>query len=509
MKRWLWFGVAGLILGVVVFTLFPRPTSNTAAVTRSGVGLSVPAGGDLQAALDAARPGDVIELQADATFVGNFVLPHKPGAQWIIIRSSAHERLPPSGSRISPENATFMPRIVSPNRNPAISTARGAHHFQFIGIEITPTDRVNFNLIRVEAPNQTSADDVPTDIIFDRCYIHGTPAGNIRRGIAMNGARLAVIGSHLSDFHERGADSQAIAGWNGMGPFKIVNNYLEGAGENVMFGGATPTIPNLVPSDIEVRGNYFAKPVSWRGSAWTIKNLFELKNAQRVLIDGNVFEYNWLAAQNGFSILFTVRGEGGTAPWAIIHDVTFTNNIVRHVAQGINILGRDDLSPSGQTQRVLIQNNLFVDVGGSWGDGRLFQLLNNPADVTINHNTAFQTDSPIVAAAAATTGFVFTNNITPNNLYGVAGDGTFGNPLLTLATYFPGYVFARNAIVGGNLSSYPPDNFFPASLNQVGFVNLAGGDYPLARSSPYRRASTEKRDIGVDFSTLATATARP
>ena len=50
----------------------------------------------------------------------------------------------------------------------------------------------------------------------------------------------AVIDSYLSEAHVVGFDSQAICGVNGPGPFKIVNNYLEGSGENVMFGGADP-----------------------------------------------------------------------------------------------------------------------------------------------------------------------------------------------------------------------------------------------------------------------------
>src|SRR5690606_23447694 len=98
------------------------------------------------------------------------------------------------------------------------------------------------------------------------------------------------------DFMEVGNDSQAIAGWNGPGPFKIVNNYLEGAGENIMFGGATPRIEGLVPADIVIRGNHFHKPLRWRigdpsyeGIPWSVKNLFELKNARRVVIDGNIF----------------------------------------------------------------------------------------------------------------------------------------------------------------------------------------------------------------------------
>src|SRR5207302_1285194 len=136
-----------------------------------------------------------------------------------------------------------------------------------------------------------------------------------RRGIAMNSAATAVIDSALWGFTEVGADAQAIASWSGTGPFKIVNNYLEASGENVMFGGDGPSILNLVPADIEVRGNYFFKPLTWKvgdpsyaGVAWTVKNLFELKNAQRVLLDGNIFEHNWVGAdQHGAAVLFTVR----------------------------------------------------------------------------------------------------------------------------------------------------------------------------------------------------------
>ena len=74
-------------------------------------------------------------------------------------------------------------------------------------------------------------------------------------------------------------------GWNGPGPFRIENNYLEAAGENFMLGGTDPAISNLVPSDVIFRGNQLAKPREWRGLKWTVKNLFELKNARRVLVE--------------------------------------------------------------------------------------------------------------------------------------------------------------------------------------------------------------------------------
>src|SRR6058998_3955659 len=282
----------------------PRVFLDTTYVAQTGRQISVPAGGDLQAALNSAQLGDTLVLQAGATYTGNFTLPVKSGSGWIYVQSSALSSLPAAGTRVGPGQASLMPKIVSPNTAPAISTAAGAHHFRFVGVEISTTwastSATNYGLVSLEAPNgNTALTQVPTDIVFDRCYIHGTPTGNVRRAILMNSARTAVVDSYLSDLHEIGADSQAIAAFNGPGPFKIVNNYLEGAGENVMFGGADPRIPDLVPSDIEVRQNYFVKPLAWRqgdpayaGVAWTVKNLFELKNARRVLVEGNLFEHS-------------------------------------------------------------------------------------------------------------------------------------------------------------------------------------------------------------------------
>ena len=44
----------------------------------------------------------------------------------------------------------------------------------------------------------------------------------------------------------------------------IENNYLEAAGENVMFGGADPAIPGLVADGITFRRNYLSRPMAWR-----------------------------------------------------------------------------------------------------------------------------------------------------------------------------------------------------------------------------------------------------
>ena len=73
-----------------------------------------------------------------------------------------------------------------------------------------------------------------------------------------------MINSYVSECKAIGQDSQAISGFNGPGNYLIENNYLEGATENVLFGGADPTIPNLVTSNITFRRNYLRKPLAWR-----------------------------------------------------------------------------------------------------------------------------------------------------------------------------------------------------------------------------------------------------
>jgi hypothetical protein len=490
----------------------PRLYVDTTPVAPLGRTIPVSAGEDFQAALNAAQAGDVILLEAGATFTGPFTLPNKAGSGWVMIRSSALGRNLPPGTRVDPSHAAMMPKLEAAHGS-VISTEPRAHHYRFVGIEIRPKEGTFLYNLVLLGKNETTAEDLPHHIVFDRCYLHGDPKKGTRRGIAMNARYTAVIDSYLSDFKEVGADSQAIMGWNGPGPHKIVNNYLEGAGENVMFGGADPSILDLVPSDIEIRHNHFFKPLSWKigeptyaGTPWTVKNLFELKNARRALIEGNLFERSWVHAQIGFAIVFTVRNQDGNAPWSVVEDVTFSDNIVRHAASGVYILGFDDNHSSQQTKRILIKNNLFEDIGGArWGGGgRLFQLIAGTPGVVIDHNTAFHTGNIITAEGKQHRHFTYSNNITPHNDYGMFGTGAgVGNP--ALSTYFPGAIIKKNVIIGGNAIQYPPDNFFPSSLDDVNFVDRRGGNYQLAGSSRYKRAGSDGKALGVDFDALCAA----
>jgi hypothetical protein len=276
----------------------PRERVDTDLVATPGRVIPVPAGGNLQAALDEAIPGDVIALAAGSTFTGAFVLPAKRGDGWIVLRTDAPDGdLPPRGTRLSPEAAPRLAKIVAAGQQPALATQPGAHHYRIVGLEITVAPGVprNYGLVTIGTFDQSSPGAIPHHVVLDRVYVHGRPDGNVRRGVALNGAWSALIDSTVAEIHEAGADAQAVGGSTGPGPFKIVNNTLEASGENVMFGGADPAIPDLVPSDIEIRGNHIVKPLTWMkghasyaGTEWTIKNLLELKNARRVVIDGNL-----------------------------------------------------------------------------------------------------------------------------------------------------------------------------------------------------------------------------
>src|SRR5207245_384716 len=170
----------------------------------------------------------------------------------------------PAGRRVHPRLAPRMPKLVALSESVVIAEP-GAHHFRLVGLEIAPGAGafLRHELVRI-GQEETDANALPHHIIVDRCYLHGDPQLGARRGVGLNSRSTAVIDSYLADFKEVGNDSQAIAGWNGDGPFKIANNYLEGAGENVMFGGADPTIPSLVPADIEIVRNHLAKPLRWK-----------------------------------------------------------------------------------------------------------------------------------------------------------------------------------------------------------------------------------------------------
>ncbi|MCU1304275.1 MAG: hypothetical protein JWQ87_4559 [Candidatus Sulfotelmatobacter sp.] len=542
--------------------------SNTPA---AGNIVTVNAGGNFQSALNSAQCGDTIHLQAGATFTGVFTFPAKNCDEnhWIVVRTSADDSLlPPEGSRLTPcyagvsslpgrpsfhcasvTNVLAKLMLTATNNGP-VTFAAGANYYRLVGLEITrPAGTGAVNALAFIASGGTA-----NNLIFDRVWLHGTAQDETTRGVALaGGTYISIVDSFFTDFHcisvsGSCTDAQAISGGIGTspgGPYKIAGNFLEASGENIIFGGDSGT---TTPADIQISQNHMFKPLTWmkgqpgyvggaNGNPFSVKNLLELKNAQRVLIEGNIMEDTWGGfSQVGFGIVLTPKNPGGTSPCPVcqVSDVTIRYNTISHVGSGLQIANA--LSDNGtgalDGQRYSIHDITVDDIDGVKYNGPSeFAQVSVSAgapllqNVTINHITAFPAnDLFIIGDMVATSGpmknFVFTNSISYAGIYPIWSTGGTGNcaiadlPLTTVTGCFSNYSFINNAIMapGSNypVSAWPKNNFFPASADVVQFVNYKGGNggnYQLQSSSPYRGKGTDGKDLGADLNAILAATA--
>ncbi len=524
-------------------------------------------GEEFQKALDASSCGDAIELQAGATFRGLFKIPSKPcdDSHWIIIRTTAADsELPPEGTRITPcyagvemlpgrppfhcvstNNVLAKLSYTGNNGSGPIVLADGANHYRFLGLEITRESpgATIYNLVSQEEGGDAN------HLIFDRVWLHGTAQDETTRGILLGGgSQIAVVDSFFSDFHctaGTGActDAQAIAGGMGnrpMGPYRIVNNFLEAAAESILFGGGAAT---QVPADIEIRHNYLFKPVNWRpgdphflgaanGRPFIVKNLFELKNAQRVLFEGNVLENTWGGfSQTGFAILLTPKNQGrNTCPLCAVTEITIRYCKISHVGSGFQIANsRDDSGAAASAgERYSIHDVIVDDIGkpASQGFGTLAQIsMDAPTlrAVALDHITAFPPKSLFLVGGPpdrAMREFSLTNSVVTAGEYQFTATGggpqlacssepSLKGPTGVLQDCFASYRFDHNAIIGG-VGGWPHGNSSPKHPRDVGFTNYNDGnqgDYRLLKGGRFRGAGTDGKDLGADIDAISRAIA--
>ena len=483
-------------------TNYSLPAGNT---------VNVAAGSDLQLALDDAEPGDIILLEAGATFTGNFNLPYKnnPLKKWIYIQSSDYNNLPAPGERVSPNDAGSMPKIRATNGDRPITTENKANYLRFVGIEFYSNASLSGAMIKLGQADLTNAADQPNNIIIDRCYIHGSDSVQIRRAVEFQGAYMSVIGSYIDNI-KHGSEPQAIAGWNGPGPYKIENNFLEASGENILFGGAKISLASNIPSDIVIRENHFYKRLSWRGdNSITVKNHLEFKNGQRILVDRNVFENCWGAQQRGHSFVLTPRSQAGDHTWVVVKDVTFTNNIIKNVALGITI-GNGDYPAylPEPTHKLKIENNLFFNVSRYYGydtsNGEAWAFLFGLGvhDISIIHNTLIhERDLGYFSnASQEKSKIMLKDNIFSN---GINGDGCAGGDSC-FSKHMPDIIVNFNIFTGQDAANYSTgsNNLFPSSLSEIRFSDPGNHNYSLSPTSPYKNSASDGNDIGVDMAKL-------
>lgn len=568
---------------------------------------------EVQADINKAECGDKVLVPAGAS-LGAMTLPAKKcdDAHWITIASTgvSSPDFPPEGTRMTPcwSGVASMPnrpaypcskpevltfKIVTPNAENGISF-HGGDHYRIIGAEITRVatgGAAIYNLANLESHGvQTN------HIIFDRDWFHGVDQdGNFpirrqsddtstTRAIWLGQSNhIAVIDSYLSDFYDTSAmsangntDAQCIGGGagsvpnSGWGVYKFVNNHCEASGEGILLGGSggpplTPAGCTImvncnpdVPSDIEVRQNYFLKPLSWNGNTtepgsrgWpVVKNGFEMKIGARALFEGNVIENAWYSAQVGFcwSIAPKNQSDGrnpghGTAPTALTNDFTYRYNYCYNAAYGIGLyqsadMGCIDCDAQGASN-ISIHDNIIGD-GLSLGELRarsagdameLYAMrdhskrgLSQLNHVAITHNTFVRAIRGLAAFGADDAGqmhnWTIQDNIFPFGNYGV---GPMGNPRgcdqgipwgsndfrRLLSACVITWKVDHNAVFNWQGGSWPPGNKSYKNPGQIKFSNYQTGDsgfspghYTLAPESPLHHAASDGRDVGADIQQL-------
>jgi len=500
----------------------PRVTVPTAISGTPAPGniITVNAGGNLQTALNNAHCGDVIQLQAGATFSGKFSVPAKSCDinHWIWIRTSSPDSaLPAEGQRATPcyaGVASLEGRPQYPCSNPLnvmakvqmpasgdgpFQLANGANYYRFIGLEVTrPAGTPGGGRL---ITGQGTADH----IIVDRSWLHGATQDETHDGVNLSGMTYgAVIDSYFSDFHcvvgGVCTDAHAIAGGVSNtqdGPLLIQDNFLEASGEDILFGGGAAI---LTPSDIQILGNHFWKPWQWmqgntpfvggpNGNPFIVKNHLELKNAVRVQVEGNLMENCWGGfSQTGHGIVLTPKNQHepsgqNVCPLCQVTDITVRFTRFSHGGGGIQMAtalgasGKDGGTQALAGTRWSIHDVVLDDLSSRYiGGGEALEIGNTwPKNalntITINHITAFPDPNGhmIVTGNLITNspmyGLVFTNNMILTGRYpvwntegGSASCAFLDVPISSIANCFTTYTFANNALVA-TPSAFPPSRY--------------------------------------------------
>jgi hypothetical protein len=459
----------------------------------------------------------------------------------------------------SPRNVLAKIVLDRKTSSGPILFVNGANHYRFVGLEIT-RGMPEFHMRNLIQPED--ADAAAHHLIFDRLWLHGNPHDETKAGIHLSGTSyVGVIDSYFSDFkcialQGSCTDAQAINGGTfdlPSGPWKIENNFLEGSGQSIIFGGARGSI---TPADIEIRRNHLFKPLIWmpgqpgfvggtntdptkcvRFNApgycpFIVKNNFELKNAQRLLFEGNILENSWGGfTQTGFSLLLMPSNQNNGCPSCRVTDITIRYNKIIRVGSALTL---SSASPNGYRpsagERYSIHDLLVQDIEGQAFQGfGLFALIGSKLpplkDVRIDHVTAFPPRAifTIQDRGDKVSGFSLTNSILGVGQFGIqAGLGPRGcapgvrrgDTLGILNSCFASATVSDNVIIGAS-GPWPEHNILVKDSNAAGLWKTSGEDGPnyrvcaakataqaCSKASPAYRSAADGKDIGADIETI-------
>ncbi len=563
-----------------------------------------------QAAINDAEFGWIIELTAGETFSGELQLKNKTGTPaYIVIRSSRAGELP-GGVRVATSDTPKMAKLQ--HTSLVVTVEKGASYYRLEGLEIAPaTGNFLYALVALYPATATGLFDIhdPADrahhIVIDRCYVHGLAAENGPRvGAYLETGYTEITNSWFGEIKDADGEAKAILNVGGVGPFVFRNNHLEAAAITTLMGGADPPIAGTRATDVIFLGNHYYRPWKWRfqdvtadptgtcmwdarggefqhntgnstywecqSGTWAEiaaaaypalrtywqKNHFELKNASRAWVDGNLIENAWLPAaqgQKGAAFLFNQVGYypvGGiydrystikyvviennriaNTPWSFsaggngatgyierIHDIAIRNNLF--TGQGGEPFSNGDsvfAQSSQQTDKMRYTNNTIIDASSASGYGQVFQMNGSePGD--FSYGMAFSGNivgfrysgwRDFGKGNAATKNALdsqwdypsreMSKNVVLDNINRRA-EGDWTTMDLAIASDKPPY---SGTLQCPSCALGTPDGgpwyWENGDNHDVGFVDFTGQDFRLKSTSPYKRWSHMGQDAGADI----------
>ena len=264
---------------------------------------------------------------------------------------------------------TCWPEVSGTNPPPCTSTTIAPDHWLIEDMEARPNlgnsgDNYVVAVSQNSASPATSLSQLGAHIHFRKVWAHGDwstlPVGSnsISAGFSLFCTNCSIVDSQVSQALRPGAEGHSI---NAQGTtYKIDHNWLEGSSSCAIAGGnsltAGPSIVGSVPfQDVEMRRNRCTFPyawlglltvtnsnVHWGGQSIERKNIWEIKEGERVLSVGNIFENSDNSGGQGgpigdFNVRNTAAGGTGANYQSTLNDLTIGNNIWRNACEGLEL----------------------------------------------------------------------------------------------------------------------------------------------------------------------------
>ncbi len=465
-----------------------------------------------------------------------------------------------------------------------------SHRFRFIGIQWRTNDALMGGGALCDLQPYPSGQlganwdwsTVKVDrVCIDRCWLRGGDrgVGQVAFQLTSNGVRLTGSNHAVVDSTVDGISRGGLNGGNGnedhgiyvdaCETFKIDNNYVEATSIPVFLGALSGGLYNLHrPTDGVIRRNFFNRPAAWitglpewdGGSGRTIKNGYEMKGGERILLEGNVTRrVNVQGGQDGqaFGVKTATGGvtadiNGDGISRIFTRDVTIRWNDVADVSMFLEMQGVNDYPfapnpiPQGFIDATCVTRLSFYhnrgDRVGPWDGVRrsMYYIETVHHHVYIGWNTCVPFSDAIgnvgifnciytgVSAYESPTGLVradhfnVLNNIMSFEYVNCDNSNSIWPPGLgdaALSIHTAGsYHWSGNGVINPEVAIFgnpqngntdtPNGTIIPqvATVAAVGFVNAAARNYRLLSSSPLYQKAASNANPGCDNDTVDLAT---